>query len=167
MYEKGDKEARILQNKLFEYYGCHHSVGGRRTAGLIAAQLLRKLDYISTVFVSSSESRAMYKYSERGTSKFFLIQLTNEQVGALAQREGMDPAAFESIYLYPADGYYVGISEASYGPTLHSKPPEDGKLRKLKPAYNWLKLRDEFLHPKSKALDARPINYKWVYSTED
>lgn len=167
MYEKGDKEARILQNKLFEYYGCHHSVGGRRTAGLIAAQLLRKLDYISTVFVSSSESRSMYKYSERGTSKFFLIQLTNEQVEALAQREGMETVAFETTYLYPADGYFVGISEASYGPTTYSKPPEDGKLRKLKPAYNWLKLRDEFLHPKVDALDARPINYKWVYSPQD
>jgi hypothetical protein len=167
LYEKGDKEARILQNKLFEYYGCHHSVGGRRTAGLIAAQLLRKLDYISTVFVSSSESRSMYKYSERGTSKFFLIQLTNEQVEALAQREGMETVAFETTYLYPADGYFVGISEASYGPTTYSKPPEDGKLRKLKPAYNWLKLRDEFLHPKVDALDARPINYKWVYSPQD
>jgi len=39
LYENGDKEAHILQNKLFEYYACHHSVGGRRTAGLIAAQL--------------------------------------------------------------------------------------------------------------------------------
>ena len=168
LYENGDKEARILQNKLFEYYGCHHSVGGRRTAGLIAAQLLRKLDYISTVFVSSSESRSMYKYSERGISKFFLIQLAKEQVNALAQREGMNPGLFKATYLYPAKkGYYVGISEASYGPTVHSKPPEDGKLRRVKPAYNWLKLRDEFLHPKVAALDARPINYNWVYSTTE
>ena len=51
LYEHGDKVARTLQNKLFEYYGCHHSVGGRRTAGLIAAQLLRRLDCIFTVFV--------------------------------------------------------------------------------------------------------------------
>ena len=167
LYENSDKEARILQNKLFEYYGCHHSVGGRRTAGLIAAQLLRKLDHISTVFVSSSESRSMYKYSERGTSKFYLIQLTKDQVNALAQREDADPDLFTSTYLYPAKEYYVGISEASYGPTVHSKPPEDGKLRRVKPAYNWLKLRDEFLHPKVDALDARPINYNWVYSTTD
>jgi hypothetical protein len=166
LYENGDREARILQNKLFEYYGCHHSVGGRRTAGLIAAQLLRKLDHISTVFVSSSESRSMYKYSERGISKFFLVQLTNEQVNALAEREGLNPDALVSTYLYPANGFYVGISEASYGPTAYSKPPEDGKLRKLKSAYHWLKLWDEFLHPKVDALDASPINYKWVYSTE-
>jgi hypothetical protein len=166
LYESGDKDARILQNKLFEYYGCHHSVGGRRTAGLIAAQLLKRLDFISTVFVSSSESRSMVKYSERGVSKFFLIQLTDKQMTALAQREAMDSETFKSSYLYPADGFHVGISEAVYDYTIHSKPPEDGKLRKPKPAYNWLKLRDEFLHPKDNSLNLRPINYSWVYTTE-
>ncbi len=165
LHENGDKQARILQNKLFEYYACHHSVGGRRTAGLIAAQLLKKLDCISTIFVSSSESRAMYKYSERAVSKFFLIQFTEKQVAALAQREGMDTEHFKSTYLYPTEKDFIGISEAYYTPTLHSKPPEDGKLRKVKPAYNWLKLKDEFLHPKIDALDAKPISYAWVYST--
>jgi hypothetical protein len=164
LYEQGDKIGRLLQNKLFEYYGCHHSVGGRRTAGLIAAQLLRKLNFISTVFVSSSESRSMVKYSERGVSKFFLIQLTEKQIIALAQREQMDLAPFKASYLYPADGYHVGISEAVYSYTPHSKPPENGKLRKLKPAYNWLKIRDEFLHPKTDSPNLRPINYNWVYT---
>jgi hypothetical protein len=166
LYENGDKDARTLQNKLFEYYGCHHSVGGRRTAGLIAAQLLKRLDFISTVFVSSSESRSMVKYSERGLSKFFLIQLTDKQMTALAQREAMDEETFKSSYLYPADGYHVGISEAVYDHTIHSKPPEDGKLRKPKPAYNWLKIRDEFLHPKDNSLNLRPISYNWIYTTE-
>ena len=166
LYEKSDREARILQNKLFEYYGCHHSVGGRRTAGLIAAQLLRKLDFIATVFVSSSESRSMVKYSERGVSKFFLIQLTDKQIFALAQREEMEVETFKSSYLFPAEDYYVGISEAAYSYTLYSNPPQDGKLRKLRPAYNWLRLRDEFLHPKSSFLNLRPVYYNWVYTAE-
>ncbi len=166
LYENGDEQARILQNKLFEYYGCHHSVGGRRTAGLIAAQLLRKLDFISTVFVSSSESRSLYKYSERGVSKFFLVQLTKEQSEALAERERVKPEEFRAHYLYPAEDYYIGISEATYGHTPHSKPPEDGKLRRLKPAYNWLRLRDELLYPKVDALHADPIYYNWVYSSD-
>lgn len=166
LYEKGDKDGRILQNKLFEYYGCHHSVGGRRTAGLIAAQLLRKMDFVSTVYVSSSESRSMIKYSERGISKFFLIQLNNKQVGALAQRESMDAETLKASFLYPAGHYYVGISEAVYDHTDFSKPPDDGKLRRVKAAYNWIKLRDEFLHPKGGYLNYRPINYNWVYSTE-
>jgi len=166
LYEKGDKEGRALQRKLFEYYGCHHTVGGRRTAGLIAAQLLKKLDFISTIFVSSSESRSMVKYSERGVSKFFLIQFTDAQISALAQKEAMANEEFVSAYLYPANGFHVGISEAVYEYTEHSKPPEAGKLRRLRPAYNWLKLTDEFLHPKATSLTLRPINYNWIYTTE-
>ncbi len=166
LYEKGDKMGNILQNKLFEYYGSHHSAGGRRTAGLIAAQLLKKMDYISTVFISSSEARSMIKYSERNVSKFFLIKLIDSQIKALAQRERMDSDNFKSAYLYPAVDYYVGISEAVYTHTPHSVPPEGGKLRRLRPAYNWVKLRDEFLHPKSTSPALRPINYNWVYTTE-
>jgi len=60
----------------------------------------------------------------------------------------------------------VGVSEAVYDNTQYSKPPEDGKLRKIEPAYNWLKLRDEFLHPKGDKIALRPINYNWVYNVE-
>jgi hypothetical protein len=131
LYENGDKEARILQNKLFEYYGCHYSVGGRRTAGLIAAQLLRKMKFISTVFISSSESRSMYKYSESGVSKFFLAQFTRKQISALARQEEMKVDDFKEAYLYPAGNSQIGVAEAVYSRTIHSIPPEDGKLRKL------------------------------------
>ncbi len=166
LYENGDKQGRILQNKLFEYYGCHHTVGGRRTAGLIAAQLLKKLDVISTVFVSSSGSRSLYRYSERGVSKFFLVKLTKKQVHFLARREGLKVDNFRSKYLYPAEGADVGISEASYVYTVHSLPPRDGKLRKLNPAYNWLRLKEELLRPKSEETGARPISYHWIYHRE-
>ncbi len=158
LYENGDREARILQNKLFEYYGCHHSVGGRRTAGLIAAQLLRRLDFISTVYVSSAESRAMYKYSERGVSKFYLIQVFEDKVKELAERGNMTPERFINSYLYPAGDFYIGIAEALYEHTIHSKPPKDGKLRRLKPAYSWLRLREEILHPRTNVFDVRPIS---------
>ena len=61
--------------------------------------------------------------------------------------------------------YYVGISEAVYDYTMYSKPPEDGKIRKVKPAYNWLRLLDEFLHPRPESIGLRPINYSWVYTS--
>ncbi len=167
LYENGDKAARILQNKLFEYHGCHHSVGGRRTAGLIAAQLLRKLDSVTTVFVSSAESRIMYRYSERGVSKFFLIQFNDKQLAALANVNDITPDFLKAHYLHAGNGSYLGILEASYAHTVHSKPPKDGKLRKVKPAYNWLTLREELLHPTLDAPQATPIHYNWVYSTDD
>ena len=167
LYENGEKEARILQNKLFEYYGCHHTVGGRRTAGLIAAQLLRKLDAISTVFVSSAESRIMYRYSERGVSKFLLVQFNEKQLSALAKTQNLTIEYLKENFLFDGAGFLLGILEASYSYTAHSKPPKDGKLRKIRPAYNWLTLRDELLHPKLDAPYATPIRYNWVYSTDE
>ncbi|MBW1788137.1 MAG: hypothetical protein JRK53_16185 [Deltaproteobacteria bacterium] len=164
LYENGDKEGRLLQRKLFEYYGCHYSVGGRRTAGLIAAELLRRQDAISTVYVSSSESRAMYKYSEHGVSKFFLIQFTRKQIEELAQKEEMKAGDLINTHLYPAGRQFVGVFEAVYTLTPHSMPPEDGRLRRLKPAYNWLKLADELLHPKTEDQTARPVGYQWIYT---
>ena len=107
----------------------------------------------------------MVKYSERGVSKFFLIKLDQKQTEALADQEKLDAEKFRNAYLYPADGYYIGISEALYDSTDHSRPPEEGKQRKLKPAYNWLKLGDEFLHPNETSPEYRPINYNWVYTT--
>ena len=107
----------------------------------------------------------MYKYSERGVSKFFLIQLNEDQISALADREGMSKETFKTRYLYQAEDYYVGITEATYRHTVYSKPPEDGRLRKLKPAYSWLRLRDEFLHPRITAFNSRPISYKWIYAS--
>ena len=164
LYEAGDETARVLQNKLFEYYGCHHNVGGRRTAGLIAAQLLRRMDTISTVYVSSSEARAMYKYSERGVSKYFLLKMEPGQAEAIAQKEGLSMASFSSDYLYQLKDSQVAVAEALYEYTEHSKPPEGGRTRKLRPAYNWLKLQEELLHPKENSLAASPINIEWVYS---
>ncbi len=162
LYENGDKDARILQNKLFEYYGCHHSVGGRRTAGLIAAQLLRKMGFISTVYVSSAESRSLIKYWERGVTKFYLVRLTDREISTISEKENMEPDYLKKIYLYPVNDYYIGVCEAIYEHTPHSLPPPSGKLRKVRSAPRWLRLKSEYLHPNQNNLDHRPIPYIWT-----
>jgi len=101
----------------------------------------------------------MYKYSERGVSKFYLIQVFEEQIEELAQKENMSPEKFRSHYLYPAGDFFIAIAEAIYEHTVHSKPPRDGKLRKFKPAYSWLRLREEILHPRINAFELRPVNW--------
>ncbi len=166
LYENGDKEGRILQSKLFEYYGCHYTVGGRRTAGLTAAQLLKQLPFVSTVFMSSSESRLMFRYSERGVSKFFLIRFSDEQLQCIAEQQNVESRLLKSDYLYTFDDVQIGILEVYYRHTPHSKPPEDGKLRKVKAAYNWLRLEHEQLHPRFDAPNATPIRCNWVYSSD-
>jgi hypothetical protein len=66
LYEKGEKHGELIQQKLYEYYGFHHTVGGRRTAGLVAAHFLSAFEHISTVYVASSEARTLSRLSERG-----------------------------------------------------------------------------------------------------
>ena len=65
LYEKGDRHAELIQQKLYEYYGFHHTVGGRRTAALVAAMYMGRFDHISTVYISSSESRTLFRISEQ------------------------------------------------------------------------------------------------------
>jgi hypothetical protein len=109
----------------------------------------------------------MYRYSERGVSKFFLIHFNDKQVTSLARSCNLTPAFLKDHYLYPGKGHHLGILEAAYDHTTHSQPPKDGKLRKAKPAYNWLSLRDELLHPTLDSPHITPIRYNWVYSTDD
>jgi hypothetical protein len=71
LYEKGERLAGLLQEKLFEYYGWHHqATGGRRTAALIAAQYLKQIPGLTTVYVSSSETRTLTRYSEKGVVRY-------------------------------------------------------------------------------------------------
>ena len=54
VYEKGDKYAEDIQKKFFEYYGLPVMAGGRRTAAIVAAQYMKKIPGITTVYVGSS-----------------------------------------------------------------------------------------------------------------
>ena len=166
LYERGEKTGRDLQYKLFEYYACHHNVSGRRTAGLIAAQLLKKLDTITTVYVSSSESRAVYKYWERGVSKFFLVKFDEQQIETLAAANKFTPEKFIKVFLYTAKSSYYAVAQASYIHTEYALPPTEptGKIRSFNPAYRWLKLREELIMPKKEELFQRPLPFSWIYT---
>ena len=165
LYERGEKIAKDLQHKLFEYYGSYHNVSGRRTAALIAAQLLKKLDTITTVYASSSESRALYKYWERGVSKYFLVKFDNQQIESLATANGFTPEKFIKSFLYSTKDFYYAVAQASYTHTEYALPPEStGKIRHFNPAYRWLKLREELIYPKKEELFLRPLPFNWIYT---
>jgi len=166
LYERGEKIGRDLQHKLFEYYACHHNVSGRRTAGLIAAQLLNKLDTITTVYVSSSESRAVYKYWERGITKFFLIKIDDHQIESIAAANKFPLEKFIKSFLYTAKGFYYAVAQANYIHTEYALPPTEptGKIRSFNHAYRWLKLREELIYPKREDLFQRPLPFNWIYT---
>lgn len=167
LYESGEQYALRLNNKLFETYGFHHVVGGRRTAAVVAAQLLKEMEFISTVYVASAEARCLTRISERGVSKFVLVPLSMGEIAQLAEENKLTVKLFMERYLIDTqDGYGVGILQVVYRNSPYSKPPEDGKLRKLRPDYQWLTISDQLLIPVFGNHETYPVPFSTVYSCE-
>jgi hypothetical protein len=167
LYEYGERYAQSLHSKLFENYGFHHTIGGRRTAAVVAAQLLKSMDFISTVYVSSAEDRTLTRISERGVRKFVLIRLPIGDISTLAQESHFDFDNFARRYLVDLqEDYGVGILQVVYHNTVYSKPPEDGRLRTLQPDYQWLTVNDQLLMPLPGDLETYPLTYSTIYASE-
>jgi len=165
LYEKGDKLAEDLQKKYFEYYGLPVMAGGRRTAAVVAAQYLRKIKCISTVYVASSESRALLKFSERGTSKFILLKYPKTELNKLAESSGISLRSFTKNYIVANEGKNgVCIFRTTYDQTLHAKPPMDGKMRDLNTDPYWLTVHSQFILPKPGVWKYPPLPLNWIYS---
>jgi hypothetical protein len=167
LYEAGEKYAQRLNNKLFENYGYHHVVGGRRTAAVVAAQFLKKMDFISTVYAASSEARCLSRLSERGVSKYVLIKLSMDEISQLVADNGLKRKHFMECFLVDVQkDYGVGILQVVHRNSIYSRLPEDGKLRKLRPDYQWLTITDQLLIPVFDYHEAYPLQYSTIYSTE-
>jgi len=165
LYEKGDKYAELAQRKLFEYYGMPFMVGGRRTAAMVAAQYLKRIPCISTVYAGSSESRALFRISERGVSKAALVRLSNDEVRQIAESQKMPPPTFKKNFVIAKKGNQnVCIFQATYAYTDHSRPPDDGKLREINPDVNWLTVGAEHVIPKPGVRKYPPINLNLIYT---
>jgi hypothetical protein len=165
LYEKGDRCAETLQQKLYEYYGLHHTVGGRRTAALVAAQYMERFDFISTVYVSSSEARTLLRISEQGISKYALIKLDNKEIQELCKYRDIGKKEFADSYLIDSGpDWGVGIFLVTYKHNEYSRPPADGRLRELNPEYQWLNVDVQLIIPPPDRGDVRPIAYPKIYS---
>jgi hypothetical protein len=165
IYEKGDKYAEDIQKKFFEYYGLPMMVGGRRTAAIVAAQYLKRIPCISTVYAGSSESRALIRISERGTSKAILMEFSNAELDQIAQENNILPRTFKKNYVVARRGKRgICIFQATYSYTSHSRPPEDGKLREIKPDLSWLTVGGQHILPKPNAWKHPPIPLNLIYT---
>ena len=164
LYEKGDKYAEDLQKKFFEYYGVPTMVGGRRTAAIVAAQYLKRIPCITTVYVGSSESRSLIRISERGTSKAVLLKLSDADVEQIAASHFMAPRTFRKNYVVAHRGKAnLCIFQATYAYTDHARPPEDGRLRELKPDLNWLSVGAQHVLPKPGVWKYPPLPLNFIY----
>ncbi|MEE8399523.1 MAG: hypothetical protein V3S89_10995, partial [Desulfobacterales bacterium] len=98
LYEKGDKYAEDIQRKFFEYYCLPVMAGGRRTAAIVASQYLKRLSCISTVYVGSSESRALIRISERGVSKSVLMRFTKKEIAQIEEDNNLKVGTLKRHY---------------------------------------------------------------------
>lgn len=165
LYEKGEKYAEDLQKKFFEYYGMPVMVGGRRTAAIVAIQFMRRLSCIPTVYVSSSESRALIRISERGTAKSVLRRFTNEELNRIAESHRMSARTFTKQYVVAREkDRYICIFRAVYDFTEQARPPEDGKLRELKPDLNFLTVGSQHILPRPGVWQYPPLPTNLIYA---
>jgi hypothetical protein len=165
LYEKGDKYAEDIQKKFFEFYGLPVMAGGRRTAAIVAAQYMKKVPGITTVYAGSSEARSLIRISERGVSKAVLLKFPVKEIDQLIESNGLTSRSFKKNYVVDSSKREaVCIFQATYARTYHSRPPEDGKLREIKPDVNWLAVGEQHILPKPGVWKYPPLPINIIYT---
>ena len=165
IFEKGDKYAEDIQKKFFEFYGLPLMVGGRRTAAIVAAQYMKRIPCISTIYTGSSESRALLRISERGPSRAVLMKFTATEMEKIAEENNMALQTFKKNYVVAREQKSgICIFQATYSPTDQSRFPDDGKLRDLKPDLSWLTIGGQHILPKPGVWKRPPIPLNIIYS---
>jgi len=165
LYEKGDKYAEDIQKKFFEFYGLPVMAGGRRTAAIVAAQYMKKIPGITTVYAGSSEARSLIRISERGVSKAVLMKFPVKDIEQIIENNGITPQSFKKNYVVDRlKEEVVCIFQATYARTYHSRPPEDGKLREINPDVYWLAVGEQHLLPKPGVWKHPPLPINIIYT---
>lgn len=165
IYEKGDKCAEDIQKKFFEYYGVPFMVGGRRTAAIVAAQYLKRISCITTVYAGSSESRSLIRISERGASKAVLMKFSSAELDGIAKAFAIGPRTLRKHYVVAREKKdNICLFHVTYAFTDHARPPDDGKLREIKSDVNWLTVGAEHLLPKPGEWKYPPIPVSVIYT---
>ena len=165
LYEKNEKYAEIIQQKIFEYYGFHHSVGGRRSAAVVASQYLSKENFNFRVYVTSKESRAMTRIDNINIYRYILMKLNKDDLDLLLKEQKIKEDQFQKRYVVNEEkGDLVVIFMVIYARTPYSQIPLDGKMRELNPDYRWLSVEDQLILPLPEVSNARPIPFPTIYS---
>ncbi|MFO7964713.1 MAG: hypothetical protein R6U50_12390 [Desulfobacterales bacterium] len=168
LYEKGEKYAEDLQKKFFEYYSLPTMIGGRRTAAIVAAQILRRIPCITTVYAGSCESRALIRISERGVSKMVLMLFSNQEAIQIAEENNISSGSFRKHYVVGRKGRNsVILFRTTYAHTTPARPPDDGKIRDLKPDLSWTTVSGQHIIPIPGVLKYPPLPTNVIYTKSD
>jgi hypothetical protein len=120
---------------------------------------------ISTIYAASSESRALIRISERGASKAVLIKINESEIEQISEANDIKARTFKKNYVVAWEKKRgVCIFQATYSFTNHARPPDDGKLREIKPDLNWLSVGGQHIMPKPGVWKYPPISLNLIYT---
>ena len=93
------------------------------------------------------------------------MKFTNEEMDQIAEDNNLVPRTFKKNYVVArqkTDG--ICIFQATYAFTNHARPPDDGKLREIKPDLNWLTVGGQHILPKPGVWKYSPLSMNLIYT---
>jgi hypothetical protein len=88
-----------------------------------------------------------------------------DEVKKLADLNNMPIRTFKKNYAVGQEGKdSICIFHATYAYTDQSRPPDDGKLRELKPDLSWLSVDKQLILPKMNANKYPPLVHNIIYT---
>lgn len=167
--ESPDLRAEQLEAKLYERFGFHHTVGGRRTAAVTGAQYLRRLvqrkkieDF--RVYIGSAEARTVTKIAPRLVTRYALIRLTREEIDAI---DCVPNARATHIIHHDTNQGGVGMLQVTYVRTEHARRGKEKKGLDHLASLPFLKIGRQVLIPRRECRDSPPIPHAVVYRSQD
>ena len=159
LYEHGETTAEQLVAKLYEYYGFHHdTVGGRRSAAILAAAFLRHAtENAFTVYVGSSEARTLTRITDDCVSKFILLSRDLLQLKQIQDRY----PDFSERFLIDD---HVCVYRVRYAPT---KAAQAEGSQAFSSSVRWITHVGEHLIPLKEFPEQRPLPYRILYDPKD
>jgi hypothetical protein len=93
------------------------------------------------------------------------MKFSHKELNQIAEEHQLAPTTFKKNYLVDRKGSYgVCIFQTTYATTDQSRPPEDGKLREMKPDLYWQRVDGQHLLPKPGNWKYPPIPLNLIYS---
>jgi hypothetical protein len=165
LFEQGEDYASLLEDKFFELYGMKSTAAGRRTAALVAHNLLIENPGRHALYVGSTEARSLIKIEKNDrVCRSVLVELTDERLDLLSKQHGVAPARIREDFAIPDTEPGVAVLTVRYAPTLHGMPPQDRKLRReINISERWVSIDRQQLLPAPSVPDVRPLSVSWVY----
>jgi hypothetical protein len=165
LFEQGEDYASLLEEKFYELYGMKSTAAGRRTAALVAHNVLIRNPGLHAVYVGSTEARTLIKITKRDrVTRWMLVEIEEEMIDKITRTHGVSRDYLKERFFLPDTGDAVGVLSVEYRPTIHGMPPPDRKTRKeIKTSERWVSVHRQLLLPQPSASDTRPLDVSWVY----